>query len=146
MKTEYINSSNPKEFVYKFADGKTVVLTADEENTNADAHPISMEWINILRNEETAIYNNEQSETRRHCSMDTVDPYIPSNKSELAEIEYSELWAYLKATLTSKQAFIARAYFLEGKTHEEIASFLGISRARVTTVVLKLRKKFQKNL
>ena len=150
MKNEYMNSKNRKEFVYKFADGETVVLTADERNMSADAHHVSMEWINVLRNEERKIYNNEQTETRRHCSMEAMNPDFPSNFSFRDEDgddkdDMETAWASLSKCLTTLQAAIGKLYFVDGATREQIAAYFNVAPTCISHHLTVIKNKIEKN-
>ena len=145
MKNEYMNSKNRKEFVYKFADGETVVLTADERNMSADAHHVSMEWINVLRNEERKIYNNEHAETRRHCSMEAMNPDFPSSRTGLEE-DMDTLWESLASCLTPRQAEIGRMFFVDGKDEAYIAEVTLVTVGRVSQIIRIVREKIKKSI
>ena len=146
MKNEYINSKNRKEFVYKFADGETIVLTADDNSTNDDAHHVPVEWIDILRDAERKIYNNEQKETRRHCSMEAMSPDFPDRFRfrEEEEDDMETVWATLSKCLTTLQAAIGKLYFVDGATREQIAAYFSVEPTcishHLTAIKIKLKK------
>ncbi len=82
------------EYRYEYANGDVVVLTA--EGGAADrTHQISEEWIRILEELDRIDYNSNQTETRRHCSLDAYDPdeyYLAAVHDGFDELECAETW------------------------------------------------------
>ena len=145
MKNEYTNCRNQKEFVYKFADGDTVVLTADARNRIADAYFVPREWITVLRNEERIIYNNEHTETRRHCSLEEMNPDYPETISNSDE-DVATVWESYSKCLTSHQAAIGKLYFVDGMTREQIAAYFCVDPTCISHHLNVIRNKIRSAL
>ena len=104
------------EYRYEYANGDVIVLTA--EGGAADrTHQISEEWIRILEELDRIDYNSNQTETRRHCSLDAYDPdeyYLAAVHDGFDELECAETWELMKEKLTEREQLIAERYFIKG--------------------------------
>ncbi|WP_297233908.1 hypothetical protein [uncultured Flavonifractor sp.] len=70
---DVVQANSPKRhdtYVYYFADGSrsTLVLGADDDSC------VNGAWIAELRELDRLEYNNQHTQTRRHCSLDAQDP------------------------------------------------------------------------
>lgn len=133
------------EYRYEYANGEVVILTA--EGSAADkSRQISEEWIRILEELDRIDYNNDQRETRRHCSLDAFDPdeyYFASSHDGFDELECKETWDLMKRKLTERECLIAERYFLMGYKPKELAELFGISTRRVQQIIWRIRKKLK---
>lgn len=65
------------------------------------------------------------------------DLLADSNPGPLAQLEESELRAYLRdalACLPERQRIVVLGYFIEGRSSEELATFLDVSESRVSQI------------
>lgn len=133
------------EYRYEYANGDVVVLTA--EGGAADrTHQISEEWIRILEELDRIDYNSNQTETRRHCSLDAYDPdeyYLAAVHDGFDELECAEIWELMKEKLTEREQLIAERYFIKGYKPKEIAEIFGITPRRVQQIVRTIQKKLK---
>mgnify|MGYP002869851013 CR=1 FL=1 len=115
---------NKKEYRYIYANGDVAVLTAGSGEGR-----ISEEWIQILKDLDRQEYNNIHTETRRHCSLNALDPdeyYLPAVKDGFDEYMCRELWNEIKDELTVKEAEIAEKIFIEGYSVKEVMALQGL--------------------
>ena len=96
---------NTTEYRYTYANGDVAVLTL-----GTGEGQISEKWMRILKDLDRRKYNNTHTETRRHCSLEALDPdeyYLPAAKDGFDECAGRELWDEIKEELTLKEAEIA---------------------------------------
>ena len=130
------------EYKYIYANGDVAVLTAG----NGDGQ-ISEEWMQILKDLDRQEYNNIHTETRRHCSLNALDPdeyYLPAAKDGFDEYAGRELWDEMKDELTLKEAEIAEKIFIEGYSVKEVMALQGLGRSRMYELIENIRKKIKK--
>ena len=77
------------EYRYEFANGDVVELRISRSGAAGEEKDgISSEWLELLLDLDRREYNNNQTETRRHCSlnaMDQDDNQIPTEKDLFGE-------------------------------------------------------------
>jgi len=62
------------EYRYEFANGDVVELRNSRNGSaDDDKNGIISEWLELLLNLDRREYNNNQTETRRHCSLNAMD-------------------------------------------------------------------------
>ena len=95
-------------------------------------------------------HNNNQTQTRRHCSLEALDldnTLLPSNEDIESDYirnqEVQELYHAI-SQLTDKQQQLIRAVFFEGVTVSEYGRLCGISQEAASqqkkTALKKLKK------
>ena len=95
-------------------------------------------------------YNNDQAETRRHVSFDTLNldgTLFPSGADIPAEYEIKERDAALQAAieeLPSAQRDLIRAVFFDGIAPSEIARREGVHRPAISNRLGQIYKRLQK--
>jgi len=101
-------------------------------------------------------HNNNQTQTRRHCSLEALDldnTLLPSNEDIESDYirnqEVQELYHAI-SQLTDKQQQLIRAVFFEGVTVSEYGRLCGISQEAASqqkkTALKKLKKLLEKSL
>ena len=136
------------EYRYEFANGDVVELrisrsdAADEEKSG-----ISSEWLELLLDLDRREYNNNQTETRRHCSlnaMDQDDNQIPSAKDDFGVFYEEQTWLEMCKVLTEREQLIGDLFFRQGYKQRELAKIFGVNEARMSQIIRKIRKKLEK--
>lgn len=126
---------------YTFADGKESTIEVAEN------------WGEVILEFDRLERNNNQTEKRRHASLDAMDyegdffavtdDYIESIFREPSKTDKLKVAI---STLKPKQQELLKALFFEGMTQEQYAEKLGVSRPAVTqqlkTILKKLKKFF----
>ena len=108
---------------------------------------VSEEWANVLIDLDRQEYNANHKETRRHCSLNALDPNgkrIPADSSieeeVLAGIERERLYAALLKLKPRHQELIRLAFF-DGKSYCQIARDRGCGEATIRqSVNLAIKK------
>lgn len=134
------------EYRYEYANGDAVVLTAEGGVADRSSQ-ISEEWIRILQELDRQEYNNTHAETRRHCSLNALDPdeyYLTSGKDGFDDLEAGFLWEEMKELLTETEIEVAWRVFIEGYSVKEAMAMLGLGRSRMYELVGSVRKKLKK--
>ena len=97
-------------------------------------------------------FNSHQRETRRHVSLDAVDPedkHLSDGTDILDEIiereGYEELYAAIRK-LQPQQKELLREIFWEGTKHKEIAARDGVSDMAITNRLKKIIAALKKSL
>ena len=133
---------NKTEYTYAYANGDIYnLLIGDEEGQ------VSEEWIRILKDLDREEYNNIHSETRRHCSLNALDPdeyYLPAENDGFDEMEMFHAWEIMKDYLTDREQMIGEDYFIWGYTPKEIAYGSGLSERRIQQIIKEIQKKLEK--
>ena len=126
---------NTTEYTYTFATGETVTLGKEQ---------ISEEWIHILEEMDRVEYNNDQTETRRHCSLEARDPngkVLISQTDGFEEFELEMRWEAMRCYLTKREQSIARSFFIHGMEVKEVADAFRLSIRRTQEIIATARKK-----
>ena len=136
------------EYRYEFANGDVVELrisrsgAADEEKSG-----ISSEWLEMLLDLDRREYNNNQTETRRHVSlnaMDQDDNQISTEKDLFGEFYEKETWREMCKVLTERERLVGDLLFRQGYKQKELAKIFGVNEARMSQIIRKIRKKLKK--
>lgn len=96
-------------------------------------------------------YNRHHAETRRHVSLDALDPMGDTIigekdiKPDFDEGEYAELYAAIKK-LTPKQQELLKKVFWEGVRQVDIARAEGVSPTTIESRLATIYGRLKKNL
>ena len=84
------------EYRYEFANGDVVELRISKSGSVGDEkYGITSEWLELLLDLDRREYNNNQTETRRHVSLNALDQddnQIPNEKDLFEEFYEEETW------------------------------------------------------
>lgn len=137
---DVVHTNSPQRhdtYVYYFADGSrsTLVLGAD------DTSCVNGAWIAELRELDRLEYNNQHTQTRRHCSLDAQDPegmggYYTGDDMERVQLEL-EVEDFL-TSLPKDLEQIARL-LCEGFSAAEIARKQGVNRSSICRKIKKIQ-------
>lgn len=124
---------------YEFAD-ETIEIEVDEN------------WGAVLIELDRQEYNNNQTETRRHCSLEAynLDGNYVANGEDVEEAFFitednRKLYAAIKKLEPRQQYLIEQVYFLRRK-QVDLAAEEGVSKAAITYAVQRAVKKLKKFL
>lgn len=110
---------------------------------------ISEEWMKVLEDMDKGLYNNEQTETRRHLSYsygDDAEWLALDQTEELFDyIEIRQLIEKAGDTLTDQQFKVLVAISVEGHTYTSCAKKMGMSIKNVRKLYLKAISNLKKN-
>lgn len=124
------------EYQYQFADGETVTLQLPKE------------WVKLLRELDRQEKNNNQTERRRHCSLEQYNRYgnqFPLLHDTFEAVEAQDTWEQTCRHLTKQEALICNLYFRKGFLQQDIADCLDLSQGRVAQSIQHVRKIFLQN-
>ena len=124
---------------YEFAD-ETIEIEVDED------------WGAVLIELDRQEYNNNQTETRRHCSLEdyNLDGNYVANGDDVEEAFFitednRKLYAAIKKLDPRQQYLIEQVYFLRRK-QVDLAEEEGVSKAAITYAIQRAVKKLKKFL
>jgi len=112
---------------------------------------VSEEWGNVIVDLNRLEYNNNQTETRRHCSLEEYnldDALLPSDVDVFAEVAAAEDRQKLYAAmdkLSERQRYLVTEVYFKGRSYADIARCEGLNRATVqrsTVAAVNKLKKF----
>lgn len=113
---------------------------------------VSEEWVTFLENEDRLAYNNQQTQTRRHCSLEAYnldDALLPSDENVevtvLQSLDHQQLYAAIAKLQPQQRLLLERVYF-KGEKLADIAREEGVSKAALTNRMKKIHAALQKNL
>lgn len=136
------------EYRYEFANGDVVELRISRTGSEIDdKNGITSEWLELLLDLDRREYNNNQTETRRHCSlnaMDQDDNQIPMDKDMFEEFYEEETWKEMCKVLTERERLVGDLFFRQGYKQKELANILEVNEARMSQIIRKIRKKLEK--
>ena len=122
---------------YEFAD-ETIEIEVDES------------WGAVLIELDRQEYNNNQTETRRHCSLEAynLDGNYVANGDDVEEAFFitednRKLYTAIKKLEPRQQYLIEQVYFLRRK-QVDLAEEEGVSKAAITYAVQRAVKKLKK--
>lgn len=148
--SEEIEMKEKIEYRYKFVNGDVVELKISRSSFERESkNVITPEWLSLLIDLDRTEYNNEHTETRRHCSLnafDREDNLIPMKKDVFEEFYEEETWNEMCNVLSKREKYIGDLYFRKGYTQPEIAKILRVHRSRITQIITKIRKKFSESI
>ena len=110
---------------------------------------VTDEWYEILIDRDRIIYNNDQSETRRHCSLDAfnLDGNLFPSKENLEGSVITKLTLEKGFShLSPEQARLVRAVHLDGVKVSEIAAQEGVTVSAISHRLERAMKKLKKVL
>ena len=136
------------EYRYEFANGDVVELKISRSGVaGEEKNGISSEWLQLLLDLDRREYNNNQTETRRHCSlnaMDQDDNQIPTEKDLFGEFYEEETWREMCKVLTERERLVGDLFFRQGYKQKELAKIFEVNEARMSQIIRKIRKKLEK--
>jgi RNA polymerase sigma factor (sigma-70 family) len=122
---------------YRFCN-ETVEIEVDEK------------WGAVVLDCDRVEYNNDQTQTRRHCSLEAYnldDALLPSDVDVEATILLKEAIQHARSPLNDRQKRLIQAVFFEGLSYVEIARREGRDpssiREATERALMKLKKYFQ---
>ena len=131
---------------YTFANGEVVEVEVDAM------------WEAELKELDRLEHNNNQTETRRHCTLNvlgdegewTLDEKADPSDVVLKQEEYDEVWGVITNTLSEAQQDVLFAVHYYGMGITEYANSRGISQAaaseRLKWAMKKIKKSFENTL
>ncbi len=109
-------------------------------------------WLAIVYGENRLEYNNNQRESRRHCSHSDFNDKIDTLRCEedvlrrvLKEENKDMLWAAIDS-LTPKQRELVTAVYFRGLTQAEFARCNGVNRSSVSKQMKRALKQLKRHL
>ena len=107
---------------------------------------------NIIVDLDRLEYNNNQTETRRHCSLEAYnvdDTLLPSDEDVLGDVvaaeDRKELYRAI-TRLSERQKYLIEEVYFKGRSYADIAREEGLNRATVQRATVAAVKKLEKNL
>lgn len=136
------------EYRYEFANGDVVELRISRSGAAGEEKDgISSEWLELLLDLDRREYNNNQTETRRHVSlnaMDQDDNQIPTEKDLFGEFYEEETWREMCKVLTERERLVGDLFFRQGYKQKELAKIFEVNEARMSQIIRKIRKKLER--
>ena len=113
---------------------------------------VDEEWANVVIELDRLEHNSNQTETRRHCSLEALnldDAYLPSDvdveKEVLEGIEAASLHDAISKLLPCQQELVKRVFF-DRKKIAKIAAEEGVDEAAIRNRLKKIYKRLKKTL
>ncbi len=136
------------EYRYEFANGDVVELKISRSgDDNDNGSGITSEWLELLQDLDRREYNNNQTETRRHCSLNALDQddnQISTEKNTFDEFYEEETWREMCKVLTERERLVGDLFFRQGYKQKELAKIFEVNEARMSQIIRKIRKKIKK--
>lgn len=136
------------EYRYEFANGDVVELRISKSGSVGDEkYGITSEWLELLLDLDRREYNNNQTETRRHVSLNALDQddnQIPNEKDLFEEFYEEETWKEMCKVLTERERLVGDLFFRQGYKQKELAKIFEVNEARMSQIIRKIRKKLEK--
>ena len=136
------------EYRYEFANGDVVELRISRNGSGSDdKNGITAEWLEMLLDLDRREYNNNQTETRRHCSLESFnqdETLLASEKDGFEEFYEEETWKEMCKVLTERERLVGDLFFRQGYKQKELAKICGVNEARMSQIIRKIRKKLKK--
>lgn len=127
-------------YTFKFSTGESTTIEVSEE------------WVTLLKDEDRREYNNQQAQTRRHCSLEAYnldDALLPSDEnveaSVLQSLNHQQLYSAIAKLQPQQKRLLERVYF-KGEKLADISREDGVSKAALTNRMKKIYAALQKNL
>ena len=111
---------------------------------------VSDDWAAVLIDLDRHEYNNDNAETRRHCSLDALnldDTYLPSDvnlEQDIFDRTDKDALRTAIAELEPRQQDLIRKVYFEGKGYCELAREEGVSEAAIRQATNRAVKKLKK--
>jgi len=124
---------------YDFVNGETKEIEIDEK------------LYNEIRELDRQLYNNNQSERRRHCSADALfDDYdyeLPDDTPDVEETTFRlDEFEKLIAPLNKDQKDLARRVFFHGELAVDIAAEQGVGKTAIANRLTRIYEQIKKSL
>lgn len=136
------------EYRYEFANGDVVELRISRSGSAGnEKNEITAEWLELLLDLDRREYNNNQTETRRHVSLNALDQddnQIPNEKDLFEEFYEEETWKEMCKVLTEREKLVGDLFFRQGYKQKELAKIFEVNEARMSQIIRKIRKKLEK--
>lgn len=136
------------EYRYEFANGDVVELKISRNGAaGEEKNGITSEWLEMLLDLDRREYNNNQTETRRHVSLNAIDKddnQFPTKKDMLDDFYEENIWNEMCKKLTERERIVGDLYFRQGYKQKEIADIFELDYTRISQILRKIRKKLQK--
>lgn len=136
------------EYRYEFANGDVVELKISRNDVaGEEKNGISEEWLEMLLDFDRREYNNNQTETRRHISLNAADKddnQFPTEKDAFDDFYEEEIWNEMCKVLTERERVVGALFFRQGYKQKEIAKIFEVNEARMSQIIRKIRKKLKK--
>ena len=110
---------------------------------------VTDEWFDILIDCDRIIYNNDQAQTRRHCSLESYNldgNLLPSKENLEGQAVTKLTLEHGLKHLSREQERLVRAVHIEGVKVSEIAAHEGVSVSAVSHRLDRAMKKLKKVL
>jgi RNA polymerase sigma factor (sigma-70 family) len=104
-------------------------------------------WGAVVLDLDRQEHNTNQTETRRHCSLEAYnldDALLPSNEDVAGMVEGSDAIDTILKSLTQEQREMVRAICLDGMTEAEYGRLVGMSQAAISQKMRTAKKKIKK--
>ena len=127
-----------RKYEYHFVNGEKIVI-----NLNIHVEG-DFDWLKLLQELDRQEYNNEHTETRRHCSLEIYDKdeRLESKEPDILEqILWKESIRLLTEELTAFEREVFHYFFVCGYIQCEISRLLGVERTKVTRTIRRIREK-----
>lgn len=111
---------------------------------------VTDDWAAVLIDMDRLEHNNNQTETRRHCSLDALnldDAYLPSDvnlEQDLLGADDTDAVAEALAKLKPAQRDLLKAIYMDGISVNEYAERNGVTQSAISHRLQTAKKKFQK--
>ncbi len=132
-----MEKNNSTTYTYHFADGSTTTIQFNLTHDNS-----TTDWIAELQEMDRLEYNNQHTESRRHCSLDAQDPMHKGGYHKVNHMEeilfYLEMEEFLNSLSWELNRIAKR--LLEGYTASEIARQDNVNRSTISRKVKEIRK------
>lgn len=123
------------EYQYEFANGDVSVLHIPDD------------WCALLRELDRQEANNNQTEHRRHCSLEEYNRYdsqFPLPHDAYEQIEERDTWEDMRKHLTEQEALVGDLYFRKGYLQQDLACCLCLSQSRIAQIIIGIQEKLQR--
>ena len=129
--------TDPCTYVYNFADGSSTTLVFNSDGISG----INSSWLSELQELDRQEYNNNHTQTRRHCSLEAQDPegmggYYEGDNMQRVQLSL-EVDEFLSA-LPRDLEVIARLLYA-GFSAADIARQQGVNRSTICRKIKKIQ-------
>jgi RNA polymerase sigma factor (sigma-70 family) len=110
---------------------------------------VTDEWNDILLSEDRQERNGDQTETRRHCSLEAYNAdgnLLSAAHNGIDEFEDEDAVRSLLSNFTAEQRDLIKAIFIDGVSVSDYAKSVGVSQPAISQRITTIKKKFAKIL
>ena len=130
-------TTDPCTYVYNFADGSSTTLVFNSDGISG----INSSWLSELQELDRQEYNNNHTQTRRHCSLEAQDPegmggYYEGDNMDRVQFNL-EVKEFLSALPKDLEEIACLLY--EGFSAAEIARLQGVNRSTISRKIKKIQ-------